>query len=53
MNCPLCGTRNKVRVIDTRTTPENHVRRTRACYNCGHVFTTYEIPSSEYRQYKN
>lgn len=48
MKCPKCGKKEKLRVLDTRTTPENHVRRERACYGCGHYFTTYEIPSAEY-----
>ena len=49
MNCPKCG--QKVQTMDTRTTCENHVRRTRACYKCGYVFTTYEIPATEYGMY--
>ena len=43
MNCPRCGKRGKLRVIDTRTTPENQVKRERVCYGCGHYFTTMEL----------
>lgn len=52
MRCPNCGKKEKVRVIDTRTTPENHVRRKKCCYGCGYCFTTYELPANEYGTYK-
>lgn len=50
MRCPICN--GKIAVINTRTTPENHVKRTRACYHCGNVFDTFEMPDTEYVLYK-
>ena len=47
MNCPQCGLKKKLKIIDTRTTPENYVMRKRACYACSYVFTTYEVRASE------
>jgi len=52
MICPNCGSEKKVKVIDTRSTPENHVWRRRACYACGYVFSTFEIPAAEYTAHK-
>ena len=51
MNCPKCG-KKQVKVIDSRTLEDNHVRRERACYKCGYCFITYEVTAVEYRNIK-
>ena len=42
MRCPKC---NSVRlsVIDSRSAPDNEIRRRRKCRNCGYRFSTYEM----------
>lgn len=40
--CPACGSMDS-KVIDSRQTNENSIRRRRACVRCGHRQTTYEI----------
>ena len=48
MICPSCGhdtpydPGNSTRVIDSRSAPNNTVRRRRKCRVCDHRFTTYE-----------
>ncbi|MDY6777466.1 MAG: transcriptional regulator NrdR [Candidatus Nanohaloarchaea archaeon] len=41
MNCPYCS-EGSTKVVDTRDTGENEVRRRRECRACGERFTTYE-----------
>src|SRR5471032_2446176 len=41
MFCPLCNHRES-RVLESRLTTENSVRRRRECEGCGKRFTTYE-----------
>ena len=41
MICPLC-TKNDSRVLESRLTGENSIRRRRECEACGKRFTTYE-----------
>lgn len=41
MHCPHCDD-DSTRVIDTRETGENEIRRRRECGDCGERFTTYE-----------
>ena len=41
MKCPYCGKEN-TRVIDSRPTDDNSIRRRRQCDECGKRFTTYE-----------
>jgi len=41
MHCPHCDD-SSTRVIDTRETGENEIRRRRECGGCGKRFTTYE-----------
>ena len=41
MKCPYCGKEN-TRVIDSRPTDDNSIRRRRQCDECGKLFTTYE-----------
>lgn len=44
MNCPKCGAGyDKIRVTDSRESPEDMIRRRRNCMKCGYRFTTYEI----------
>ncbi|MCJ7450352.1 MAG: transcriptional regulator NrdR [Candidatus Nanohaloarchaeota archaeon QJJ-9] len=45
MRCPYCST-NDTRVVDTRLTSNNRVRRRRECNTCEERFTTYEQVSS-------
>jgi transcriptional regulator NrdR family protein len=40
MNCPVCQTKTKV--IDSRLSGDNSLRRRRECPTCNHRFTTYE-----------
>jgi len=41
MNCPFCGAEES-KVIDSRPTELNSIRRRRECETCGKRFTTYE-----------
>ena len=41
MKCPFCGEEN-TKVIDSRPTENNSIRRRRQCEVCGKRFTTYE-----------
>jgi transcriptional repressor NrdR len=41
VNCPFCGAPN-TRVIDSRHTEDNSIRRRRLCDKCHQRFTTYE-----------
>jgi transcriptional repressor NrdR len=41
MFCPFCNHRDS-RVLESRLTTDNSVRRRRACEECGKRFTTYE-----------
>ena len=41
MKCPFCGN-VKDRVIDSRTSKDNSIRRRRECLKCGKRFTSYE-----------
>lgn len=43
MKCPACG--EKTRVIDTRHSSNNKVRRRRECTKCQHRFSTAESSS--------
>lgn len=48
MKCPKCGAGYAcIRVIDSRETPPDGIRRRRQCSKCGNRFTTYEITSVE------
>ncbi len=42
MNCPFCGFSDS-KVVDSRPTEDNSVRRRRECLSCQKRFTTYEI----------
>lgn len=42
MECPYCK-RQKTKVIDSRETADEKVRRRRKCLDCGKKFTTYEV----------
>lgn len=42
MKCPGCGAPES-KVIDSRPTENNSIRRRRECLNCKRRFTTYEI----------
>lgn len=42
MNCPKCNS-VRLRVLDSRPTIGNEVRRRRKCELCGYRFTTYEL----------
>ncbi len=42
MKCPVCGTPDS-KVIDSRLTEGNNIRRRRECRQCQKRFTTYEI----------
>lgn len=41
MKCPFCGS-DDLKVLETRNSKDNRVRRRRECTNCGRRFTTYE-----------
>ncbi len=41
MNCPFCNHQGS-RVLESRLSQENSIRRRRECENCGKRFTTYE-----------
>lgn len=41
MNCPFCNYQDS-RVLESRLSQENSIRRRRACEECGKRFTTYE-----------
>lgn len=41
INCPHCD-HASTRVVDTRDTGQNEIRRRRECADCGERFTTYE-----------
>jgi len=41
VKCPFCGN-VKDRVIDSRTSKDNSIRRRRECLKCGKRFTSYE-----------
>jgi hypothetical protein len=41
MNCPLC--KNETRVVDSRASINNTIRRTRACTVCNFRYNTLEI----------
>jgi len=44
MNCPLCG-QATTKVRDSRTTADGgRIARRRVCENCGHRFSTAEVP---------
>jgi len=47
--CPCCGERPAL-TVDSRAAPRlgTVVRRRRACRNCGHRWTTYELPAHEF-----
>jgi transcriptional repressor NrdR len=42
MKCPICGY-NDSKVVDSRPTDNQSIRRRRECLNCQNRFTTYEI----------
>ena len=42
MNCPYCGYTDS-KVVDSRPTEDNSIRRRRECLSCQKRFTTYEI----------
>ena len=41
MNCPYCSS-DDLKVLETRDSQDNRVRRRRECLTCGRRFTTYE-----------
>src|ERR1700721_2435085 len=41
MNCPFCNFQDS-RVLESRLSQENSIRRRRECEECGKRFTTYE-----------
>ena len=41
MNCPFCNYQDS-RVLESRLSQENSIRRRRECEECGKRFTTYE-----------
>ncbi len=41
MNCPFCNVENS-KVIDSRLTASNKIRRRRECHDCNKRFSTYE-----------
>lgn len=45
MKCPMCGFADS-KVIDSRPTENESIRRRRECQRCGKRFTTYEILDS-------
>ncbi len=45
MKCPMCG-HDDSKVIDSRPTENESIRRRRECLRCGKRFTTYEILDS-------
>ena len=45
MKCPMCGFADS-KVIDSRPTENESIRRRRECLRCGKRFTTYEILDS-------
>lgn len=45
MTCPDCGAETKV--VDSRTTSNNHIRRKRECLTCKKRHTTYEFYREE------
>lgn len=51
MKCSKCGSVN-VQCVDSRQTPNNLTRRRRWCEDCGHRFSTVEIPVDEYQATK-
>ncbi|MDY6770635.1 MAG: transcriptional regulator NrdR [Candidatus Nanohaloarchaea archaeon] len=52
MKCPYCA-EDATKVVDTRETTANEIRRRRECSNCGERFTTYErIESPELKVVK-
>lgn len=42
MKCPVCG-HSESRVVDSRPTDNESIRRRRECASCKHRFTTYEV----------
>jgi transcriptional repressor NrdR len=46
MNCPYC-TEQSTKVLDTRETSDNEIRRRRECTDCEQRFTTYERYESQ------
>ena len=50
MRCPVCK-KSSLDVMESRTT-EKHVRRRRRCKLCEYRFTTLEMPSREWEQFK-
>ena len=51
MKCPKCR-EDALKVIDTRHTIENSVRRQRKCLRCGYRFTTFEISMAQKAEYE-
>ena len=50
MNCPMCKSEN-LYTVDSRQ--QNFgVQRRKKCADCGHRFTTAEIPLDEYKELK-
>lgn len=45
MNCPFCDHQDS-RVLESRVSQENSIRRRRECEKCGKRFTTYERPEA-------
>lgn len=50
MNCPKCKNSN-TEIVDSRKSGNSH-RRRRVCLDCGIRFTTYEIETEEYENFK-
>ena len=42
MRCPYCGDQES-KVVDSRHSEDNSIRRRRECMRCQRRFTTYEI----------
>ena len=50
MLCPKCKKTDQHSVIEIRAFRDFQYRRRRECQECGHRFTTYEIPDDILRQ---
>lgn len=46
--CPKCG--YQTYILDTRTRPDENIRRRRQCEKCGHRFTTIEVEVNEFEK---
>jgi transcriptional repressor NrdR len=42
MNCPRCGSSERMSVLETRSTDEGRINRRRRCPDCAHNFVTVE-----------